>query len=188
MTSTHSSDYLMKRFLQGQQQAFFQIVAQWKQPLVNYFYQRTQNLPLAEDLAQEVFIRVYRVKNYQLEGKFSAWIYRIAQNILRDYWRQGKLDTVSVDQSTQAQQIPSPQVNQVEQLIEQEQQQWVYQALNRLVPEEQGLIILSQVQGLSYQEVADLNEVPLSVIKGKIYRAMQRLIKCYHKEHESHAK
>lgn len=173
------SDQLMAAFMDGKTEAFYQLVTEWKGPMVNYFYHQTQLFPLAEDLAQEVFIRVYRTKKYNRQGYFSAWIYRIAQNILRDHLRQHAVPAISGSEFPELLDISSSAKPQADVLLEQEQQNMIYETLNNLPAEEQDLLVLSQIQGVTYQELADLSQVSLSVIKGKIYRAMQRFIKRY---------
>lgn len=172
------SEALMGAFLGGQERAFYQLVALWKKPLLNYFYHQLHVFSLAEELTQEVFIRVFKTQKYQAQGLFSAWIYRIAQNILRDYLRKNKLKVLSSEDYPGIQERLVAKTGLEEDLLEQaEIQQQVYCVLECLSFEEQQIIILSQIQDLAYQEVAEMMQISLNSIKGKIFRAVKKFSK-----------
>jgi len=176
------SENLMQRFLQGEQAAFYALAALWKQPLVNYFYAQLGNFQLAEDLSQEVLIRVYQARSYTSSGRFAAWLYRIAGNLLRDHLRRQRLKLLTGDPALALADVPAPLSDPSAALLVSEEQAQVYTTLHSLSAAERDLLILSQIQGLSYQELADLHQLPLSSIKGKIYRAVQKFIRSYRKE------
>ena len=85
-----TDEQLMLRVIEGDPIAFQRLVQRWKHPLINYFYRQVHGREVAEDLAQEVFIRLWKAKKYHISAKFSTWLYRIAYHQLVDYHRQQK--------------------------------------------------------------------------------------------------
>ncbi|MEZ0371653.1 MAG: RNA polymerase sigma factor [Candidatus Sericytochromatia bacterium] len=180
-----TSDALMRTFLRGNRQSFDALVRLWKKPLLNYFYYQVRQLPLAEELTQEVFIRVYRSRSYHSQGRFSAWIYRIARHLLLDHLRRRQLETCPADEDFL--QLSSLEPTPEARLLHQEEQQNVQALLEAMSPEDRELLFLSQIQDLSYQEIAEIMNVSLNSVKGKIYRSVQRWIKKF-REGTSHVR
>jgi RNA polymerase sigma-70 factor (ECF subfamily) len=127
----------------------------------------------ANDLAQEVFIKVYKnLDKYQPMYKFSTWIMRITTNMVIDYRRKQKQSTVSMDEMIYE---PMAEGSPETDYLEKERTNRVLDALNALPEMYKVPIILYHQQGLSYQEIADVINEPLSKVKNRIFRARKML-------------
>lgn len=176
------SDQMMQRHQKGQKRAFFELVSLWEKPIINYFFQQCRDASLAEDLSQEVFIKVFKEKNYTARGMFSAWIFQIAQRTWIDYYRKQRIVVVPEGDYP----VPSKANEATEEnLLHQEQARKIYQTLDALSQEDREILLLSQVHDLKYKEVALIMNMPLNVLKGKIYRGLKKFVNAYKgAEHE----
>ena len=87
-----TDEALMLSLANGNEQAFTQLFDRWKSPLISYFYRSTNDYHRSEDMALMVASRVYAARDsYQVVSKFSTWLFRIAQNLLRDEFRKGQI-------------------------------------------------------------------------------------------------
>lgn len=175
---------LMLRVKHGDLQAFEELVQKYKQPLVNVIYRMLRDLDEAEDLAQNVFVRVYQsAARYEVSAKFSTWIFTIARHLcLNEIRRRGRHPAQSLDaaQSEDENQAP-PQhpdlhaVSPPEAFLNRELEQKVQDALAGL-PEKQRLAIaLCQENELSYEEIAKVLGCSLSATKSLIHRGRETL-------------
>ena len=93
-------DDLMLSFIKTKdKKTFYKIVEDWKDILVNFFYNSLKNLETSEELTQDVFITIWKIEKYQAQGTFSSWIIKISKNKLIDHLRKNKIITYSYDQS-----------------------------------------------------------------------------------------
>lgn len=141
-------------------------------PLVRYFYYRGQKQEQAEELTQEVFIKIWKTKKYVAKAPFSAWIYRLAQNTLRD--AQRKKRPVQIQESA-AYHLKHPGPEPEEQLILKQNKQKLKQALAQLSEEQRDLILLSKFDGLKYSEIAQIKKSSSNTIKVRTFRALKAL-------------
>jgi RNA polymerase sigma-70 factor, ECF subfamily len=172
----------------GREKAYRELIGRYQRPVMSIIYRLVRDRELAEDLAQETFIKVLNaIDRYDPKLKFSSWIFKIAHNTAIDQLRKRELDTLSIDGSPHAQTqeaieastiVPvsheeSPEAYTASREIGQE----IEKALARLRPEYRTAIVLWHVEGRPYDEIAEIMEVPLGTVKTYIHRARNELRK-----------
>ena len=157
----------------GNKNAFGELVSRYKNLVYSVILRMTNDSEEANDLAQEVFIKVYRnLDKYQPDYKFSTWLIRITTNMVIDYRRKKKTDSISMDDMAYE---PASEDTPEDHYIRQEQTNKVMNALNGLPDMYKIPVILYHQQGLSYQEISDVINEPLSKVKNRIFRARKML-------------
>ena len=175
---------LMKRICSGEIAAFTQLVNKYQRIVMATIYRYTGNRNEVEDLAQEIFFKVYRAaKRYTPQAKFSTWLYRVVVNHCLNYRRSQKRSTLttSLDHSLTGEdkpplQVAQPQGQQPESLIQQKElQAAIERAIGELPDRQRMAIILYRFEGLSYKEIAQVLECSLSAVESLLFRAMTSL-------------
>lgn len=168
-------DYeLIKKVLSGDNDAFSEIVNRYKNLVYSVILRMINDYEEANDISQEVFIKVYRnLDKYQPEYKFSTWIMRITTNHVIDYLRKKKQETVNIDDVDYE---LSSSSNPEREYIEKEQGDTFIKAINKLPDMYKMPIVLYHIKRFSYQEIADMLNIPLSKVKNRIFRG-RRLLK-----------
>ncbi len=165
----------------GDVSAFEKLVSLYAKKIYNYCYRMTDSREDAEDLAQEVFIKVYQnLKSFKGDSKFSTWIYRIAYNTCVDRYRKNrKLDTVSLnygkDEDSVKIELVSNDPLPEEEVIKKERYRKLQACIAGLKPEYKTVIILRDIQNYTYAEIAEILQVPLGTVKSHISRARAAL-------------
>jgi RNA polymerase sigma-70 factor (ECF subfamily) len=172
---------LVERCLQGDDAAWETVVSSYGKRIYNLSYRYTNRKDEAEDLTQEILIRVYQsLKSYRFEaGSFQNWIMRVARNLIIDHYRQARrfsqaggseeLETMNITDDK----IPDP-LRAAEQI---EAAQFLQDGLQSLSPELKEAIILRDLEGMAYQEISDLLKVPEGTVKSRINRGRLELTK-----------
>lgn len=172
---------LMLRVRGGDAESFELLLRRHRTSLVNYFCRMVRDPGLAEDLAQEVFLRVYQARHrYQAEARFTTWLYRIATNLALNAIRDRK-PVSSADESTGSEGEPAasrltdsrPSVEQ--QLIELDRQRLIRQAIEALPGNQRAAVILHKYQEVDYQQIAKVLGVSVSAAKSLLFRAYESL-------------
>jgi RNA polymerase sigma-70 factor (ECF subfamily) len=184
---------LMMRTKSGDDSAFTDLMRRHYKGLVNYIYRFTNNRETSEDLAQEVFLRVYRsVKTYEPQAKFSTWLYKIATNLcFTNVKARGREQNFSLDEmqeNTGDFKDPKPE-NADDVVYRKEIKQSIFKALESLPEKERVAIILCKYEELPYEEVADVLGCTVGAVKTYVYRGRMRLIdklKPYLRGEENH--
>ena len=170
----------------GNEPAFRELVRRYERPVFSLLYRMVRDRSLAEDLAQETFIKVLNgIRSYRPEFKFSSWIFKIANNAAIDHLRRHELDTLSLDGSPHAQtpeemqatalQLGARQESALDAVVARELGNQIERAIARLRPEYRACILLRHVEGHSYEEIAQMLELPLGTVKTYIHRARNEL-------------
>ncbi|MGH7614138.1 MAG: RNA polymerase sigma factor [Gemmatimonadales bacterium] len=170
----------------GNEPAFRELVRRYERPVFSLLYRMVRDRSLAEDLAQETFIKVLNgIRSYRPEFKFSSWIFKIANNAAIDHLRRRELDTLSLDGSPHAQtpeamqatalQLGARQESALDAVVARELGSQIELAIARLRPEYRACILLRHVEGHSYEEIALMLELPLGTVKTYIHRARNEL-------------
>jgi RNA polymerase sigma-70 factor, ECF subfamily len=174
----------MQRVTQGDQSAFEELVEKYKQPVFNMIYRTLPDATEAEDLAQTVFIQVYKAAHrYRVEAKFSTWLFTIARNASlneirrRSRHRADSLDAaISPDEDAPSRQFEDIRnVSPPDRLIQEELVSKVSEAVLALPENQRTALMLYQEQEKSYEEIADVLECSLSATKSLIHRARETL-------------
>jgi RNA polymerase sigma-70 factor (ECF subfamily) len=172
---------LVERCLQGDDSAWEAVVKSYGKRIYNLSYRYTNRRDEAEDLTQEILIRVYQnLKSYRAEsGSFQNWILRVGRNLIIDHYRQvrrypqtgGSEDLEAMN--IQDEKIPNPQ-RKVEQA---EASRFLQDGLQSLAPELKEAIVLRDLEGMAYNDMADLLNVPEGTVKSRINRGRLELAK-----------
>ena len=174
--NTKDPDFqLVQCIAQGDERAFGQLVKKYEQAVFNTIYRYTGIRDDVEDLAQEIFVKVWKnAKKFKGKSKFSTWLYRIVVNHCLDYRTKHRQDPLSLDQITATGKVPeSLRVS-----TDHDQNKKVAivrKALSELPERQRIALVLSQYEGLSYKEIADTMKVSVSSVESLIFRARRAL-------------
>lgn len=175
---------LVKRARQGDVAAFEELIEDQQEKVYNLAYRMLGDQEGALDLAQEAFLKAFQnLKTFRFQAKFSTWIYRIATNLCLDEIRKAKRRPLehSLDRPLEmgdgeiTRELPSSWGDPEEHYYRSESERIVQQGLMGLSPEQRSLIIMRDLDDLSYQEIAERTGLPLGTVKSGIYRARQAL-------------
>lgn len=163
---------------EGDERAFEQLVTQYERPIVRFLYRYLGNSEEAKELCQEVFIKVFRgISSFENHCSLKTWIYRITLNTVlnekRRWYQRLKdrfvaLDTIA---RTHWDSIPDPELS----LTMSERCRQVNLALKKLRPEHRAILVLRDLEGLSYQEIAEALSLALGTVKSRLARARQEM-------------
>ena len=147
--------------------------------LFSFFYRLTKNVPLSQDLVQNVFERILKYKHlYRGEGEFKAWLFKIARNVNYDHARKKSNQQKEKIEDWQDQ-LYENSPDQEAQLMKKEDYNQLYQALLKLDPEKREILVLSKLQGLRYKKIASQLGITEGAVKIKVFRALKELKKIY---------
>lgn len=165
----------------GDVESFNQLVARWERPIYALAYRTLGREEDARDVVQEAFLRAYRgLKGFKGQAKFSSWLYRITLNLCRDWMRKARRAPMiqvpeSEDGLDMAEQMPSP-AESVEELVNRRQMSAaVARAMAELPDEQRVAILMKEYHGLTFQEIADALDCPLSTVKTRLYQGLSVL-------------
>jgi RNA polymerase sigma-70 factor, ECF subfamily len=170
---------LVTRCLTGDQEAWESLVASYELPIRNFSYRFTHRRDVADELTQEIFLRVYlSLGSFKPEsGSLRTWLFRLTHNLLVDHHRKEKRyhstfggDTLETLDLSDEQQLGPLRV--LEQL---EASGIVAKALESLSPEIRSAVILRDIEGLSYKEISDIADTPEGTIKSRVARGRLEL-------------
>ena len=172
----------------GRDSAFRELIRRYERPVFSLIYRMVRDRELAEDLAQDTFIKVLNhIDRYRPEFKLSSWLFKIANNVAIDHLRRRQLDTISMDGSPHAItqdaieatsfDVTVKQESALEEMEAKELGGAIEQAIAHLRPEYRSCIMLRHVEGRSYEEIATTLDLPLGTVKTYIHRARHELRK-----------
>ncbi|MGA3195095.1 MAG: sigma-70 family RNA polymerase sigma factor [Terriglobales bacterium] len=175
---------MMLRVKAGDESAFAYLVQKYRRPLVGFMYRLCHNPATAEELAQEVFLRVYRSRtSYEASAKFSTWLYRIATNLAvnnaRDTRHERPEKTVRLDEPDQetgtTPDLADESLSAEEQLVRRERLAAIRSKVNAL-PERQRLaVMMHKYQQMDYRQIAAVMKLSESATKSLLFRAYETL-------------
>jgi RNA polymerase sigma-70 factor (ECF subfamily) len=161
--------------------AFSELMKRYKNPIISFLFRYTGDMKTAEDLSQEVFVRVFRkIKFYNSAARFSTWLYTIACNLAKDeFKRRSRHPAVSYDWQSSGHDDTTrtvPAVTKSDQGPEEnaeknERSAQVQVALNKLEDDDREILVFREIQGLKYEEIAKILDLPLGTVKSRIARA-----------------
>jgi len=176
-----SDEELVALATAGDQDAFSQLVARWERPIYALAYRTLRREDQARDVVQDAFLRAYRgLKGFKGEAKFSSWLYRITLNLCRDGLRkERRAPVVQVPEGTDpldlADQRAAP-TESVEDLVARREMSAAVQLAMAELPQEQRMaIMLKEYHGLTFQEIAEMLDCPLSTVKTRLYQGLSVL-------------
>ena len=172
-------DVLVRRVLAGEEDVYGVIVHRYQSRIVAHVSRMIGNREEGLDLSQEIFLKVFQaLDRYNPEFKFSTWLFRIAGNAAIDYLRKKRPRTVPLEipaaDGTPRMSSPeykSPELDPYAHLRNTERGHAIMAAIEELPADFRELIVLRHFRGLSYEEIADMKEMPLGTVKNKLFRA-----------------
>jgi len=179
-----SDAQIMLRVKAGDQAAFEYLVQKYRRPMVSFMYRMARNAASAEDLAQEVFLRVYRSReSYEASAKFTTWLYRIATNLAVNHARDTRHErpevTVSLDEPDDdtgtTLELPDGGLNAEQAMVRRERMLAIRRKVEAL-PELQKLaVIMHKYQQMDYKQIAEVLKKSESATKSLLFRAYETL-------------
>ena len=174
---------LVMRCQEDDCEAFDEIVTRYKDGIYNYVWRMVSNREDAEDLAQEVFVRAFAaIKTFRREANLRTWLYKIASNLCVDRYRRAGLEKQWIiplerqqNDSVRPIDIPDHSSDPRRSFERSELQAEVKKALLKLPEKLRSAIILFDIEGLSYEEIADAMGCPIGTVKSRIFNARMKL-------------
>lgn len=182
--SNASDEAVFEQVKRDEFNAFDLIVSRYKNRLFNCVFRLVHNSEIAEDLVQETFLRVYKNRhNYQATSNFSTWVYTIALNLARSELRKRKRRQFfsinsspnSHDNMTEGFDLPDPSFGPADHLAHSELGRAIQKAIDQLPVKYRTVIVLRDIEELSYEQISDILECPTGTIKSRVNRARLRL-------------
>jgi RNA polymerase sigma-70 factor, ECF subfamily len=171
---------LIKKFFEGDESTFKTLVHRHKEKVRNIIYLTINRTEYVDDIAQEVFITVYKnLKSFRFESQFTTWLYRITVNKCKDHLRKMKIRSIFVTDKE-----PDEQgYNHINDNID--ISEIVRKSIYRLPEKLRTPLLLKDIEGFSYQEIADTVQCEIGTVKSRIFRAragLRNLLKPYEDE------
>ena len=179
-----SDAQIMLRVKAGDESAFEYLVQKYRRPMLSFMYRMAHNSGVAEDLAQEVFLRVYRSREkYEASAKFTTWLYRIASNLAvnhaRDTRHERPENTVSLDEPDQksglTMDLPDNSLTAEEGIVRRERLAAIRQRVEALPERQKMALIMHKYQQMDYRQIAEVLKLSESAIKSLLFRAYETL-------------
>ena len=172
---------LMLRVREGDQASFGLLLDKHRSPVIHFLYRMVQNQAVAEELAQEVFLRVYKSRSsYEPTAKFTTWLFRIASHLALNWIRDGRnekrqasLDEESPDGT--ARQVPDRGKTVEQELVYQAKLREVRQAIESLPAKQKAAVMMHKYQEMEYAQIADVLSCSESAVKSLLFRAYESL-------------
>jgi len=171
----------------GDEQSFELLLQRFRSPLVNFLYRMVRNREQAEDLAQEVFLRVYRARlDYVPSAKFTTWLFRIATNLALNSMRDTRHQRAEIsldapvsfdaeDGDERPMDVAEKHPNIEQHLVEESRRKMIRRAIDKLPEKQRAAVLLHKYQDLDYGEIAKILECSESALKSLLFRAYETL-------------
>ena len=176
----YTDEQLIARFQSGDERAYIELVNRFRDRLINFVYPFLGNLEQAEDVVQDTMLKLYEKKHYYREiAKFSTWIYTIARNLANTELRKRKRrKTTYISRMTREErqyEIPAVQPDLNQNIQNEFIRERINEAIKELPEHFKTVIILRDIQELSYDDISNIVGVPLGTVKSRINRARLQL-------------
>ena len=172
---------LIKKILEGKKSSFEELMKKYNKKIFGFIYRMVRDDEVAIELTQDFFIKIYNVlAKYNFEYKFSTWAYRICYNLVIDYVRknQAYIDSLDSDKITPRQMMESENYireDGFERLAKEEMKEYTWQVVDSIPLKYKELILLRYLQGLKYDEIAKITQLPVGTVKNRIFKAKEIL-------------
>ncbi len=170
--SKYEDDFtIIKKYIEGETAYFTILVSKHKEKVRNLIYLTTGNSEYVDDIAQEVFITVYRnLSKFRFESQFTTWLYRITVNKCNDNLRKMKIRNIFLplkesDENIRQEEVPMN--NDTSEIIQ--------KAIKKLPEKLRTPLLLKDIDGLSYKEIAETISCEIGTVKSRIFRARENL-------------
>lgn len=168
----------------GDDESFELLLQKYRSPLVNFLGRMVRDRATAEDLAQEVFLRVYRArKQYTPSAKFTTWLFRIATNLALNSLRDTRYQRMEVsidappadEEDGPPRELPAREMRVDERMIERDRAEFVRKAVLTLPEKQRAAVLLHKYEEMDYAEIAKVLECSESALKSLLFRAYESL-------------
>jgi RNA polymerase sigma-70 factor (ECF subfamily) len=171
----------------GDEQSFALLLHRYRRPLVNFLYRMVRNREQAEDLSQEVFLRVYRARaDYVPSAKFTTWLFRIATNLALNSVRDTRYQRMEIsldapvtadaeDGDERPLDVADKRPDIEQHLVEESRKKMIRHAIDKLPEKQRAAVLLHKYQELDYNEIAKILECSESALKSLLFRAYETL-------------
>ncbi|MCX6586572.1 MAG: RNA polymerase sigma factor [Acidobacteria bacterium] len=179
-TFEHDAE-LMLRVREGDAQSFALLLAKHRGPVIHFLYRMIQNQAVAEELAQEVFLRVYRSRaSYEPTAKFTTWLFRIASHVALNHIRDGKQERnqESLDQATDeglGRQVASSAPTVEQRMLREVRLAEIRRTIELLPAKQRAAVLMHKYQEMGYAQIAVALECSESAVKSLLFRAYETL-------------
>lgn len=177
---TYTDQELVQRTLDGDMDSFSVLVERYQKQIFSLTYRLTNDPEEAQDLAQEVFIHIYKVLGkYDQERKFFSWMYKVATNVCYNALRRGKKEqTVALDKVIEIVPLISNSETHPEEYFQRRETQDIVRKAVAELPDKYRLpLVLRYLEDLTYKEIAEYMDLPLTTIETRLYRGKAMLQK-----------
>ena len=162
---------LIKRFIEGDESTFSILVQRHKEKVRNIVYLTLSNHDLVDDISQEVFLTVYKnLKKFRFESQFTTWLYRITVNKCKDHLRKMKIRSIFTPLKESEGELgftTTPENVDIKEIV--------HKAISKLPEKLKVPLVLKDIEGLSYQEIAETVDCEIGTVKSRIFRAREGL-------------
>ncbi|HUA00253.1 MAG TPA: sigma-70 family RNA polymerase sigma factor [Candidatus Aquilonibacter sp.] len=166
----------------GDDSSFDFLLQKYRSPLVNFLYRMVRDTATAEDLAQEVFLRVYRArKQYTPSAKFTTWLFRIATNLALNSVRDNRYAKLAVpldappEEDAAPMELPAREMRIDEHMIERDRTEFIRRAIASLPEKQRAAVLLHKYEEMDYEEIARILDCSESALKSLLFRAYESL-------------
>jgi len=182
LVMTRTDVQLMLDVKAGDEASFDLLLRKYRLPLVNFLFRMVRDAATAEDLAQEVFLRVYRArKQYSPSAKFTTWLFRIATNLALNSVRDNRHRRADVSIDVKAEEdeapreLPAREMRIDEHMIERDRSELIRRAVAALPEKQRAAVLLHKYEEMDYGEIAKVLECSESALKSLLFRAYETL-------------
>ncbi|MBI5756318.1 MAG: sigma-70 family RNA polymerase sigma factor [Nitrospirae bacterium] len=174
---------LIEEAKKGDKTAFEKLISKYQQKVYNYSLRMTGDPALSEDICQEALIKAYfSITSFRGDSSFSTWLYRIIYNTCKDHWRKegrssGMKVCFSEDDADEIKSVLTEAASRLfyDRLRQEELQDWIANLITQLPPEFRTILILRDIQGFSFQEIAEIADASIGTVKSRLNRARNQL-------------
>jgi RNA polymerase sigma-70 factor (ECF subfamily) len=167
----------------GDDESFNLLLRRYRTPLVNFLFRMVRDSATAEDLAQEVFLRVYRArKQYSPSAKFTTWMFRIATNLALNSIRDNRhrqmetsIDAPVNDEDSAPRELPAREMRIDEHMMERDRSEFIRRAITTLPEKQRVAVLLHKYEEMDYGEIAGILDCSESALKSLLFRAYETL-------------
>ncbi len=180
-----TDEAIIELVLNGNTHIFSGLVDKYRDNVYGMAFRFTNNSSDAQDLSQEIFIKAFKnLHRFNGRSKFSTWLYRLSYNLCIDWTRSNKHRPAAVDLSEYDNELAESRAGPEESLMVKQRRQALRQAIYGLKDKYRNILILFYFQGLSYEEIAGIMEIPVKTVETQLYRARKQLKKSFSYEYE----
>ena len=171
---------LMLRVRAGDSLSFALLLERHRRPVIHFLYRMVQNQAVSEELAQEVFLRVYKARaTYEPTAKFTTWLFRIASHLAINWMRDRKMERLqdSLDSPPEGQtiQLPDKAMTKEQEMLHSARMAEVRAAIQGLPPKQRAAVLMHKYQEMGYSQIAKVFQCSESAVKSLLFRAYETL-------------